>query len=507
MAFGYIIPTIVVGAMTKIPKHLLLSVDKEKKSLTVSNAAKWAAIKRGFKKDIEDPDYYYLFNEDKDNLYVPRNHTPVLRSDLIRGKDYKLVTPDFSNRKAKLGVDQVKLGPNDRQPANQQPAFDALVKPLAWPYSKILALRCGYGKSVVALKAAHHRQLRTLWVTVNTLLIEQIKPEIEACLGIPAKDIGHIQANKQNWKGREIAVAMLHTLAAREYTDEFWDYWGLVIFDEGDILGVNTFSKIAGKFSGERWMLTATPQRDDRMDVLFDKHVGPVCYKNLEYDLKPDCYIVKTGVDSKCAYKSGWDSVRREQRIHFAVTAKNLLFNDERHALLLSHVEKATEHGRTCLVLGDSVDGLVYAYGQARKTLANRTHSLIVGKVKQKDRPGLINASQVVWANSRLAYRGLDRQAFDTLIIATVIGTKTSFWLQAIGRILRYKLDKKPPIVVLLVDDTIGPVASLAAKIIMIFKKAGWPMHNADSVVDEYKARIKALRDSDAMDMQDRRHG
>jgi len=507
MAFGYIMPTIVVGAMTKIPKHLLLSVDKEKKALTVSNTSKWIKIKRGFGKVADDePDFYYLFEEDKHNLYVPRNHTPVLRNDVLRDHDYRVITPDFSSRKTVLGVDRVSLGPNEWQPEDQQPAFDSLVKPTAWPYGKILALRCGFGKTVCALKAAHARGVRTLWVTVTTLLIEQIKPEIEKCLGILPEDVGHIQGNKQNWKGRSISVAMLHTLACREYTQEFWDYFGLIIFDEGDMLGVNTFSKIAGKFSGERWLLTATPERDDKMGVLFEKHTGPVCYKNLEYTLKPDCYIVKTDVDSKCEHKSGWDSVRREQRTHFAVTAKKLLLDTNRHELLLSQIAKATEHDRTCLVLGDSVEGLVYAYGQARKTLANRTHSLIVGKVKQSERPALINASQVVWANSRLAYRGLDRQAFDTLIIATVIGAKTAFWLQAIGRILRYKLGKKPPIVVLLVDNTIGPVAAIAAKILMIFKKAGWPVHNADGTINEYKARIKAMRDNDAMDRQDSRY-
>lgn len=489
------LPRIQMGAMTRVPKDLLVDVEQEKQNLTIASATYQRLVKMGYNTS-DFSEFFYLYSEDQSSLYIPRAYKPRLRLEVKRGVDYVVSNSVSLNyERTELGTDNVVLGPNEHQPWDQQPAFDALIAGPSWPYGKVLALRCGAGKTAIALKGAHYRGARTLWVTVNTSLLEQAKRDITRWLGIPEKEIGHIQAGKERWEGCGIAVSMLHSLVRHKYPPAFWDYWQLVIFDEGDVLAAEQFIKVVGRFRAERWLLTATPKRADRMEKMFHLHVGPICYEYLVYDLKPDCYFVQTKCTSeKHLKRAGWDARRGEKRVNFPLTARSLLFDDERNELLFRMVERATENDRTCLVLGDSVDGLIYTSTEARKRLPHLTHGLVVGSVSQKKRTQIIQENKVVWATSQLAYRGLDRPAFDTLLVATIAGVNVPRWRQAVGRVLRTQPGKKPPIVVVLSDEKIVPLAMQTAKLAMLFKKEGWPINNAESLIRDYRVRVQAYR-------------
>ncbi len=489
-------PVIYIGAQSRIPKELLVDVDEEKSRLTLVNKAKEAAKAKGFLSDA--PEFYRLWDETDEYLYVPRAHRPKLKPELLRDRDYKVILAvPKQNRVMKLGVDQVSLGPNARQPFNQTPAFEALSSPNKWPYGRVLALRPGAGKTAIALKAAFARSMRTLWVTMNTSLLEQAKKNITEWLGISPKIIGHVQADKCDWRNRSIAVAMLHTLALRKYEPEFYTYWGLVIFDEGDVLGAEHFKAVITQFPAERWVLTATPKRADGMHTLYEFHVGPICYQHLGFDLEPVCYFVATGAPSKHLKRTGWDSRNNERRVNYQLTAGSLMLDDERTEFILAeHMAADLAMGRTILVLGDNVNGILNMAKAAREHRLTQhvTHGIVVGSVPQKEREAVIHGNRVVWATSQLAYRGLDRPDFDTIYSVSLVAVNEQRWTQAVGRILRFK-EGKMPVVKIFRDENLEPMEFLYGKLAGIFKKKKWKVVGTEEIVEKTKRRNKVYRD------------
>jgi len=485
------LPIIKIDRWIRVPKALLAHLETEKKRLTVPNFAKHAARQRGF--DRKGPDEFLLYKEDKQFLYVPRAHRPKLRPDLVPGKDYlvvDLIARRLANGREPAGQDLVTLGPNPEQPFNQNPAFDALLTNNgSWPHGRQLGLRCGAGKTVIGLKSAHHYGGNFLWVTTTTLLLEDMLGErkgIPKWLGVKREDICLVQGAKCDWRGKRIGVAMLHSLALHEYEPEFYDHWDLVIFDEGDMLGCEHFCDVAPRFPGERWLFSATLSRADQMEVLFKYHIGPVCYQHLEYDMKPECYFYQHSSNPKLLARAGWDVKNHERRVSFQATAKNLMMDEERTRVVIDKIRRATENeGRTVLVLGDSVDGLLYMSKMAREELPHLTHGVIVGKVPQNKRDAILQSNRVVWATTRLGYRGLDKPVADTVIAVSLVAVNVQFWRQVVGRVLRFISDKPLPKVVIITDTTIGPVVALAAKLARIFKSEGWtrigdaPLHEA----------------------------
>jgi superfamily II DNA or RNA helicase len=172
--------------------------------------------------------------------------------------------------------------------------------------------------------------------------------------------------------------------------------------------------------------------------------------------------------------------------VSFQATAKNLMMDEERTRVVIDKIRRATENeGRTVLVLGDSVDGLLYMSKMAREELPHLTHGVIVGKVPQNKRDAILQSNRVVWATTRLGYRGLDKPVADTVIAVSLVAVNVQFWRQVVGRVLRFIPDKPLPKVVIITDTTIGPVVALAAKLARIFKSEGWtrigdaPLHEA----------------------------
>jgi superfamily II DNA or RNA helicase len=291
---------------------------------------------------------------------------------------------------------------------------------------------------------------------------------------------------------------MVHTLAGQidKLPPAFWAYWGLVVFDEGDVLAAKHFNPVVAKFACERWLLTATPKRDDGMDEMFSRHIGPVCFTALEHDIVPECHFKISESTDVNIVTAGWDYLRKCKRVSYVLTARELMFDDKRNRMIFGLIEQATDKGRTCLVLGDSVEGLAHVCSEARTYLPHVSHGLVVGRVKQKERATIINNNRVVWATTQLAYRGLDRPSFDTLILLTTTAVKESLAKQAIGRILRAQKDKRSPVVLVIADEQITPFMMQAAKLAKMFKRFGWRVHNAAGLMSKHTDAVRAYREA-----------
>ena len=427
-----------VGALARVPKDAV-DMDQVLADLKVRNGAYWAMVKAGVPTEGVEP-FIELFRVDGDYVYVPRHY----KLPLLRGLDKYDVRPqppvvDAPSHQIKLRDDV------------QREASETLSSTTR---DKIISLACGKGKSVIALHAAAEGERFPLLIVVNTrALLRQWKKEIAKFYGISVEDVGHVQGARLDWEGRSVAVGMLHTVIRHwKFTGtDFYKYWRTIAFDECHRLGSEQFSHACTLFPGERWGLSATVERADKNEKVFKLHLGRVSYENLDQPLKPKVYFIDTGITVDEA-KFIWRG-----RFKLAQLTTWLSNHKARNAMLLDWIHRMARKGRTILVLGERVAAL-YDLCDACEVESKAVH---VGSMDDEERAEALT-KQVVFATQHLAKEGLNRPEFDTLINIIPFGGKGRL-RQTIGRILRELDGKKPPKVLVFVDQ-IGICQALANK-------------------------------------------
>lgn len=224
----------------------------------------------------------------------------------------------------------------------------------------ILQLACGLGKTVVALDYASRLQVPTLIVVNTTQLALQWREEIERHLTIP-DGIGLIGDGEFIWN-KPIVLATYHTLANRamDLPEEVRRWFGLIVWDEAHHLSAPKFCRSADLFFGRRILLTATPDRTDGYQIVYNFHAGKVIYKNLTQDLKPRIYFQWTGLqlNPRDPYVQAATKDKNGE-LHIGKVAGYFGRWKERLLFLLNLVKTAVQEGRKVLVLSKSVDEVV----------------------------------------------------------------------------------------------------------------------------------------------------
>lgn len=416
--------------------------------LTVVNGAFWAAANAGLPTGNLESELE-LYRHENGVISVPRHYDPPWvvpkRERLIlhkRQRDGRGLPSDIRLR------DHI-----------QERATAALLEDTD---DKILALSCGKGKTVISLHAAMVGERLPLLVVVHTnALMDQWRERIRQFVGFGK--VGHVQADIFDYQKCNCCVAMLHSLCLKRYPPEFYNHWRLVIFDEVHRLGAQLFQRAASLFPAERWGLSATHEREDRMDKVFKLHLGRVCYENLTQDLVPKVYFVQTDT---------WLDINRftfrRGRVNLSRLTTYISDLEPRNQLIQHWVSRAVRDSRTVLVLGERLTQLHDLYEGCDVS----SKSLHVGAMNQEERAEALRC-QVVFATQQLAKEGLDRPAFDTLFILSPFGGEGRL-RQTIGRILRTLDGKKEPRVLIFEDVQIGIMRGLCRKMRRHLTKMGF---------------------------------
>jgi superfamily II DNA or RNA helicase len=431
-------PVVEVGALHKIPRGWV-DMDQVRADLTIRNGVYWKAVGNGqpVPKGVEA--YTELFREVGESVYVPRHYNAPMKDTM--GEVVDLRYPRAKAVEVSTSVewrDDVQFG-----------AAEALV---ADEDDKIISLACGKGKTVVSLAAASMgRRFPALIVVNSEALLEQWMKEIRKHTDIKDSEIGHVQAGTERWRGKKVAVAMLHSLALKKYPPEFYKYWRLGIFDEVHRLGATMFSKACALLPCERWGLSATVSRSDGMDKVVRLHFGRVVYENLEQDLKPEFHFIQTEMTVEIG------KFMRRGQIRLPELTTWLCEHDTRNAIITSWIDRAVKDGRTVLVLGERLRQL----SDLCESSAATSKGVFVGAMEKAEREAALK-KQVVFATQHLAREGLDRPEFDTLFVLVPFGGAARLQ-QSVGRILRAREGKKQPKVIVF-EDNIGIVKALGRK-------------------------------------------
>lgn len=359
----------------------------------------------------------------------------------------------------------------------QKESFRALLE----TYDGILTLRCGAGKTVVALHTAAYVRQPILVVVNDKGLMRQWMDEITKCLGIPKNEIGQIGGDGSpfRWKGTRITVAIVNSLSKRAdegtLPGELTRYFGVIIFDEAHLMGAPYFNMAAPPFHGRRWGLTATPQREDGFDSLLQYTFGNIVYTYLKPDLKPTVYFRRMGTVLNLTDPAIVDLTHDSTgELHLGMLYGYLASIDARTDFIAADVKAAIQKdGRQALVLTHSramCEALALRFPEG---------GVVHGDVGGDERIRRIRECNPVIAIMRLGKQALDKPSLDS-IYACEPFKKEGMLQQVMGRALRPFPGKQPPSIVFYEDSMIEAMYKLCMKIRATLSR--WPEHKGGRI-------------------------
>lgn len=353
------------------------------------------------------------------------------------------------NRKLWGGPVEVAKGMAPRE--EQARALDAVEAKARNPlfYGGILQAAPGWGKTAFSAFLIARLKMPTLVVVHKDFLLNQWVERMRQFLDAPK--IGTIKQATCDFSGKQVVVAMVQSLVAREYPKPLYDWPGMVIFDEVHRAPARTWVKAITLFRARyRFGLTATPRRADGAEAAFFEHIGPIIFRASERRLKPMVKRVWTG------FRPKGSAVRICKGSNKALILRFVCASTERNRLIVSQMHRAAKAGRKLLVLSDRLKHLealkmMFERGWPTEDLGGcPSTAMYVGSTSKADREEAIKAD-VIFATTQLVSEGFDVPPLDTLFLTTPISDVE----QAVGRILRPHPGKKDPVVVDFRDDAI----------------------------------------------------
>ena len=382
-----------------------------RESLTLANPAWDKAMKRG--QEPKGSPYLVLYKEDKDCLLVPR-HFGLSR--------FPLTDKRYTDRPITWPATNWMPRPHQVAP----------LQALCENKEGVVVLPCGSGKTVLTLLYLAWRGQRALAIAPSETVRDQWCEYFEVMF---PEGMSHIVGGK-NWRtDSPLSAATLQLIALYPPPPEFFQQFGVVIFDEVDMANAAQLSQALTMFNTERIGLTATKTRDDKMDVLSDLHIGPTihCQEDVPEALRAKIHIVKT----KIWMHPKANLPREITRVSMREDKMNRVFQT---------IHSALAHKRKLFVLCERIEQaeMYHAHALAQGIDCTLAHS----KTKKETRD---YSRQVIFATNLIG-RGFNCEELDTLLVTGIFIYSAREFKQLLGRLQR-PAEKRRPTVVIYLDD------------------------------------------------------
>lgn len=379
---------------------------------------------------------YPVFVETKDHIFVPKHYGiaefgPPPKSE----RDVPKTPADFWKFEGKIRDNQVEVVNSYLTPE---------------PRDGIISLQTGGGKTVCALYIASQIQVPTIVLVHNTFLRDQWIERIKAFL--PKARIGSLQADVVDIDNKDITVAMLQSVALKEYPKGTFERFGLVIVDECHHIASEAFSRAVPKLTCKHMLgLSATPERKDRLMCVINWFLGPMLYKSDTSDKVDE--KVKVEVYEFTGDEKYNEIIYNNSGVMFTTLMINKVVEYEpRNTMVAGLIEDlADEEGRQILIMTDRVGHTKTLFDllpDHKKDMA-----CILGRdVPAKTRAEWCASKKILIATYQMCKEGFDVATLNTLVIATPRPDVD----QIVGRILRVekKGRKVDPLIVDIVDES-----------------------------------------------------
>jgi superfamily II DNA or RNA helicase len=405
---------------------------------------------------------FSLFMESPNSIYIPRFYAQ-----------------DKFGKPTKSKMDEgetINLSFNGSLRSEQLPIIDLYQKACLEKGGGLISLKCGGGKTVLALYLIAMLQKKTIVVVHKDFLMTQWRDRIQQFL--PEARIGKIQQSTIDIEDKDIVLAMVQSLSQKEYEPDVFSSFGLAIFDECHHLGAEVFSKSMAKVSSKYMLgLSATPDRKDGLRKVFEWYIGPMVYSSKK-DINKD--YIETRIyeyyDEDPQY-SKIDKIytKNGPKPCMPRMINNISYHLPRNLFINHIIQKEYEIGRKILVLGDRREYLNTTEKWIKENIGD-----IVGQYVGGMKPSELRDSQekdIILGTFSMASEGMDIPKLNTIILAS----PKSDVVQSIGRILRETADTRKfhPLVIDFKDT--HPNLSLfdkqCDKRIVFYKKSNHEIH------------------------------
>lgn len=394
-----------------------------------------------------------LWEESRNHIICPREFLPTSQYPKYRFPFVDL-RPKFGDR-----YFQDLVEPRDEA---QQRAWEAL----AANDNGILNLGCGKGKTKLSMKKIAQMGVPTLVIVPEGGILDQWKKSIFGDERTPRGlrfdgGLGIVQGTTMDWK-RPLTLALVTTLALKirdgKLPEEFFRYFGLIIYDEVHMIGAPVFSQTAWPFYGDRIGLTATVQREDGLDPIYRYHIGEPFYSDIKQDLVPLVYFQKTPVtlDTRSTIRNNMTNLGLVR----SMLGVDLVANTYRYWA----IKEALDQGRKILCLSHSKNQIRLMHALFPGS------GLITAETPREDRLEILRSSQVCFAIAKLGTMGLDDDRLDTLFWLTPFRSLIALQ-QSIGRVQRSLPGKRQPVVVVFEDWLVPVLKNLCRRLKSTFRQ------------------------------------
>lgn len=157
------------------------------------------------------------------------------------------------------------------------------------------------GKTIIALAAIERLGERAIIIVDRENLLDQWSSRCEEFLGhTPFLVGGGRLFVKTELAQAKIVIAMQQTLAQESavFSPAFYDSFGVAVLDECHHVSADTYTHVFEKFTARtRIGLSATPYRNDGLDLISKLVIGPVIYEVDEATLEAAKYIIRPSVE------------------------------------------------------------------------------------------------------------------------------------------------------------------------------------------------------------------
>jgi superfamily II DNA or RNA helicase len=404
---------------------------------------------------------FSLYMESPNSLYIPRFYAFD-----------KYGLPDKS--KMDEGLD-INIDFNGSLRKEQIPIIDLYKKACLEKGGGLISLKCGGGKTVLALYIISMLKKKTIVVVHKDFLMTQWRDRITQFL--PNARIGKIQQNTIDIENKDIVLAMVQSLSQKEYESNVFSSFGLAVFDECHHLGAEVFSKSMAKVASKYMLgLSATPDRKDGLRKVFEWYIGPMVYSS-KTDVNKD--FIETRIYE---YNNKEDTKYNKLELGFNKKPcmprmiNNISDCIHRNNFINELVKTEYLTGRKILILGDRREYL----NRTEKWIKDNIDPNVVGQYVGGMKPAELRDSQekdIILGTYSMASEGMDIPKLNTIFLAS----PKSDVVQSVGRILREKADvrKFHPLVIDFLDvhPNLSVFSKQCDKRISFYKKNNYEIH------------------------------
>jgi superfamily II DNA or RNA helicase len=295
--------------------------------------------------------------------------------------------------------------------------------------STLIAARTGFGKSALAINIAVSIKLKTLIIVNRVVLTTQWK---ESILSFSPKSKVQILGSKKVSIDDDVDFYIINAINIIKRKQEEYSKIGTIICDEIHLILADKLSKCM-TYLCPRYMigLSATPYRNDGLDVLFDLYFGKNKIVRKLYR-KHDVYVVNTNIKPKVEKtidgKINWNSI-----------IDSLSTNIDRNKIILDLVNYFPS--KVLLIVTKRVEQAEYLYQKLKEN--GESVDYLIGSKQEFD-----NKCRILIGTIQKVGVGFDFKQLDGLILAIDV---ESYFIQILGRIFRRR--DNVPFVFDLVDD------------------------------------------------------